>query len=197
MEPHALHPVVLPVPRDGKGLTGRAKVAALSGYARQALELSAQWSGVRLKELHKDTNGAPLPSEGVFWSLSHKEGCVAGVVSNRPVGIDLELLRGFSSALYARLAAPQEWALAAGCDDRLFLRYWTAKEAVLKAVGKGLSGLGRCRVTAIESEHRIVALFDDESWSVTQCWADHCHLAAVTDQGRTISWHILSEAELY
>jgi 4'-phosphopantetheinyl transferase len=174
-------------------LVGRAKVASLSRHARRALDRSAEWSGVQLESPQKDVNGVPLPSRGIYWSLSHKERFVAAVVGWQPVGVDLEMLRGFSRALFARVAAPAEWDLAPRRDDRLLLRYWTAKEAVLKAVGVGLTGLSRCRVIAIENERRVTVAYGDRRWYVTHCWIGHDHLAAVTDQGREIRWHILPE----
>ena len=92
--------------------------------------------------LEKDKNGAPLPSKGTYWSLTHKSANVAAVVAPRPVGIDIEVLRPCNPNLYQRIASAEEWDLAATVSDKNFFRYWTAKEAVLKAVGKGLTRTG-------------------------------------------------------
>jgi len=95
----ALHPVILSVSADDQRLIRRAKVEALRRRARQAAALSARYGGYILSELEKDEAGVPLPSNGFYWSLSHKERLVAAVVSPRPVGIDLERLTSVPIAL--------------------------------------------------------------------------------------------------
>jgi 4'-phosphopantetheinyl transferase len=112
------------------------------------------------------------------------------VASSEPVGIDLESLRPVSPALYARLAGQGEWALGRRMDEALFLRFWTAKEAVLKAVGKGLAGLAQCRITAIPDERHVRVVYADDEWIVAQCPVGVKHLVAVTIRGHKVEWHL-------
>ena len=92
-------------------------------------------------------HGKPrLPGSGLEFSLTHSRRRV-GVAFARhlPVGIDVEDMTAArpSAALAPTvLAAAEQAALAALPPDRQgagFLRYWTRKEAVLKATGYGLS----------------------------------------------------------
>ena len=188
-EPIKIHPVILAVPEPERQLKGRDKVAALRRVARTALQLSAQYSGVTLGSLEKAENGAPLPSNGIHWSLTHKERYVAAVTAPHPIGIDIEKNRPCSDRLYQRLAAPQEWDLAQEVNQTLFYRYWTAKEAVLKAVGQGLTGLTRCQIIEILDDTHLRLTYDDMVWRVTQLWAAENHIVTVTSDDDEIEWH--------
>jgi 4'-phosphopantetheinyl transferase len=132
-----LYPVLIPVPEDTQALKGRDKVAALSRLAREALTQSCEKSGLKLDGYPKGENGAPIPVDGVHWSVSHKAGIVGGVAAPLPIGLDLETIRPVSDGMMAKVAGDAEWRQVAGDRQRIFFRFWTAKEAVLKAAGIG------------------------------------------------------------
>jgi 4'-phosphopantetheinyl transferase len=184
-----IHPVILAVPQADLQLTGREKVAALRRSARAALAHSADLSKVTLGALEKDARGAPLPSNGVYWSLTHKERFVAAVTAPHPIGIDIEQLKPVNPALQQRLASEAEWALAPEITQALFFRYWTAKEAVLKAVGLGFAALSHCRIQAIVDTQQLVVAFKDSKWTVAQYWGTKDHVVAVTADHVDIQWH--------
>lgn len=185
-----LYPVILPVPESDRYLKGRDKVQALSRLARSALTISSERSGMTLNALPKDENGVPLPVEGVYWSLTHKSDIVGGVASPLPVGMDLETIRPVSGALLAKVADADEWQRVGGEQQRQFFRLWTAKEAVLKAVGKGMAGLSRCRVKAVVDDTRMMLTYDKTSWPVAHFWFDG-HVAAVTPHHLDVVWTLL------
>lgn len=190
MDPLAfIHPVIMPVPDPQRLLKGRDKVAALSRLARLALMESCRKSDLRLETLPKSENGAPLPVEGVYWSLTHKTDAVGGVAALRPVGMDLETIRPVREALWAKVADRDEWRLIKGDPHRGFFRYWTAKEAVLKAVGRGMAGLSRCRVTSVIDESRMTLSYDGTCWPVAHFWFDN-HVAALTSQHAEVAWTV-------
>ena len=184
-------PVILPVPESDRPLKGREKVQALSRLARVALARSCQESGLRLNALPKNDQGVPLPLDGVYWSVSHKSDVVGGVAASLPVGMDLETIRPVSEALLAKVAGEDEWRLIRGNRQRHFFRFWTAKEAVLKAVGKGMAGLSHCRVAAIVDDTRMMLVYDDTRWPVTHFWF-HGHVAALTSHDADVSWTLIS-----
>jgi 4'-phosphopantetheinyl transferase len=102
---------------------------------------------------NSDDDVAKLREIDVNWSHSG-EWLFAAYVRNARVGVDIELLRPRPKALALaeRFFAPEETAgLAALADDpatmqRRFTQLWCAKEAVLKAHGRGLSfGLDKLR----------------------------------------------------
>ena len=190
-----IHPVIMAVPESERSLRGREKVAALRRIAREALHQSARYSGVTLGQLEKTDNGAPLPSNGNHWSLTHKEQYVAAVTAPHPIGIDIEMDRPVSEGLYKRVADPEEWALAAEMTQAMFYRFWTAKEAVLKAVGKGITGLTQCRIVEILDNARLKLRYEQSIWRVTQKRIAENHLVALTTGDIDIEWHMKPDQE--
>ena len=182
-----IFPVILPVSDADKRLNGRDKVNALSRLARSALMKSCEQSGLRLDAFPKNEMGVPLPVDGVHWSLTHKSDMVGGVASLLPVGMDLETIRPVNDALLAKVADDDEWHLVGGDPQKAFFRFWTAKEAVLKAVGKGMVGLSRCRVVAVVDDTRMTLTYDETRWPVTHFWFDG-HVAALTAPQVSVSW---------
>jgi 4'-phosphopantetheinyl transferase len=187
-----IHPVILAVPDADRQLSGRDKVAALGRRARRALEHSAQFSGLALGALDKRENGAPIPSRGVHWSLTHKSEQVAAVCAPFAIGIDIEKIRPYKENLRQRIADAAEWALAPQISDPLFFRYWTAKEAVLKAVGKGIAGLSQCRIRAVVDNDHLKVVYGDLEWTVAHYWSTKDHIVTVTANLVDIEWHELN-----
>ncbi|MBU4317322.1 MAG: 4'-phosphopantetheinyl transferase superfamily protein [Proteobacteria bacterium] len=187
-----LNPVILAVLEEKKGLSGREKVKFLSDHARKALGLSADFSGIRLGKLEKDENGVPLPSGDYFWSLSHKPLYVGGVVSNSPVGLDIEQIREISPGLFKKTASQEEWALGKEPEKDLFFRFWTAKEAVIKANGTGIRDLLKCRVTDIIDSRNLMIRFQNKTWQIENM-VFNGHTAAVVCSKQIINWTILRE----
>lgn len=190
-----IYPVVLSVPSPGRQLKGKKKVAALSRYARQALEISAYKRGVFLKDLPKDENGAPLPFNNHYWSLSHKPNYVCGVVAAQPVGIDIEEIRPVSKPLFKKTASQTEWELIDQDPLHLFFRYWTAKEAVLKAAARGIKDLAKCRINRIDDAYHLVIVYQDKEWPVEHFFFEK-HIVSVVKVGATIEWIVAEDFEV-
>ncbi|WP_319408211.1 4'-phosphopantetheinyl transferase superfamily protein [uncultured Desulfosarcina sp.] len=182
-----IFPVILTVSEADQRLSGRDKVKALSRLARSALMKSCEKSGLHLNSFPKNQKGVPLPVGGVHWSVTHKSDMVGGVASTSPVGMDLETIRPVSDALLAKVASEDEWKLVGGNRQNNFFRFWTAKEAVLKAVGKGMAGLSRCRVAAIADDTYMTLTYDETRWPVAHYWFDD-HVAALTARHFSVSW---------
>ena len=130
-----------------------------------------------------------MPVGGVHWSLSHKSTIVGGVAAPFPVGLDLETIRPVSDALLAKVADEREWRLASGDRLEMFFRFWTAKEAVLKAVGKGIAGLSRCRIIEVVDDSRMMLTFEEHPWPVAHRRFDG-HVAAVTTHACAVAWYL-------
>ncbi|MEW5803674.1 MAG: 4'-phosphopantetheinyl transferase superfamily protein [bacterium] len=189
MDLASLNPVIIPVLHPAPDrLSGREKNALLQRTARQALFISAQRSGVTLGPLIKDERGAPVPTNGVYWSLSHKTYCVAAVVSGEKIGIDIEEIRPRKSRdLFSCLADQDEWRLVPDPDWDLFFRYWTAKEAATKATGVGLKDFKICKVVAIPDERHLVLDYAHRLWHIEHYWYQN-HIISVVADGRHIRW---------
>jgi len=87
-----------------------------------------------------------LNREQLFFNLSHARDVVLiGIAKGHSIGVDVEWL-GLDATfgdLASGICSPQEFADLAGLPSELrlpeLLRYWTLKEAWVKAIGQGLS----------------------------------------------------------
>ena len=192
MSVNILYPVILPVPEKDRLLTGREKVLFLSSYARKALAISARKKGFILTKAAKDDQGVPKPYDGKYWSITHKDEYVAGVASLTSIGIDIEKIRPCSKALFKKTASQKEWALSSEEPCKLFFRYWTAKEAVIKLNGTGIKDLLRCRITEIFDENHLIIKYMDEIWLVEHFFLKG-HVASVVKNSDIIKWVVVKE----
>jgi 4'-phosphopantetheinyl transferase len=95
-------------------------------------------------EFQTGSHGKPAllkPSGALEFNVSHSGDCVLiGVTSGVPCGVDIEggWAKTAELAIADRFFCPREgkWLLGA---DKGFLRVWATKEAIIKAVGRGLS----------------------------------------------------------
>jgi 4'-phosphopantetheinyl transferase len=187
-----LFPVVLPVNDGLPGQRGRERVAFLSGCARQALKLSADKAGVILQDLSKDAHDIPLPSGSHHWSVSHKTKYVAAVISGSPAGIDIEEVRPRKRSIFSYVADDEEWGLCGGQSWDALYRYWTAKEAVVKAAGTGLAGMRSCRVVSVPDETQILLFYQDSLRTVEQMRFNG-HVVAVLRDDNDVEWILPGE----
>ena len=184
-----LFPVILPVAQAGHKLSGRERVSRLSRIAREALRLSAEKGGVTLGELYKDLNDVPCPFNGNYWSLAHKPKYVAAVMSKERVGIDIEEIKPRQESIFSLVASDQEWDLGKEESWYTFFRYWTAKEATLKAIGIGIGGLKACRVVSVPDENHIVLDYGGHLYRVEQLYHKN-HIVSVLKDNSEVEWAI-------
>lgn len=89
--------------------------------------------------LDYDTNGKPLLAErpDVHFSLSHCREAVACVVSDQPVGIDIETFDHYDEVVARRVMNDEEVReiLASATPAITFTRLWTMKESLYKLTG--------------------------------------------------------------
>lgn len=184
-----LYPVIMAVPESAKELTPRERVKFLSRQARQALELSAERSRVPIGKLAQDERKAPLPFDGNYWSITHKTEYVGGVIAPSPIGIDIEKICSRTKSLFKKTATETEWALA-DMTFKTFFRYWTGKEAVLKAAGIGLKALSQCRVIQVPDVKHLDIEYDAKTYSIEHHYFDD-HIASIVKNKFQINWTIV------
>lgn len=92
-------------------------------------------------------------NSGIFFNLSHSQDLGLCAVSyQRLIGIDLEYIRPMSDleSLAKRFFSSQEYEviklLSSEQQQQVFFRYWTCKEAYLKATGDGLIQLEKIEI---------------------------------------------------
>jgi 4'-phosphopantetheinyl transferase len=137
-----------------RAMEDRARYLATHALARLVL---AAHAGIPAQDL-RFTNvcrhcgalhGKPQLSEGsgsLDFSLAHSgERVVVAVARGAVVGVDVEHLRPLRNGawLARKLLSPDEWpafdALPEAAHDAALFRYWTRKEALLKATGHGIA----------------------------------------------------------
>ena len=131
------------------------------------------------------------PSLGFNWSHSGSHALIAVGRGIMP-GIDLEQLRPRPRALEIarRYFSTDEtaalMALPAAVRDTAFLELWTAKEAVLKALGRGLAfGLNRLSIASTANRLILQRLEGDdvEAWQLQRLAVDTTLVAALAWRG--------------
>jgi 4'-phosphopantetheinyl transferase len=121
---------------------------------------------------------------GLAFNLSHSQGLgLCAVNCTRPIGVDLEYIRPMSDleALAKRFFLPREYemlrSLSPNQQQEVFFRYWTCKEAYLKATGDGLSQLEQVEVSLTPTEPAKLQISED--WSLFELVPANNYVAAV------------------
>ena len=89
-----------------------------------------------------NANGKPFIAGGFHFNLTHSGSRAAlAICATHEVGIDIETPRQIDLTIAERFFSPSEYAaiLAETDPQSAFFRCWSRKEAVLKALGSGLS----------------------------------------------------------
>jgi 4'-phosphopantetheinyl transferase len=143
----------------------------------------------RGKPLLADT----LADSGLLFNLSHSQGLALCAVNyTRKIGIDLEYIRSVSDleALAQRFFLPREYEVVRSLpphqQQEVFFRYWTCKEAYLKATGDGISQLEQVEISLTSTQP--AKLLASEDWSLVEFTPADNYRAAVAVAGS--AWHL-------
>ena len=104
----------------------------------------------------------------IHFNLSHCKEAAACVVSDQPVGIDVESIREYKEGL-AHYAMNDEEVRQIEASDNpasTFIRLWTMKEATLKLIGTGISDDLK---TAIDHERFQYTTIECATYIYTVC----------------------------
>jgi len=187
-----LNPVILTVPYQLSNFSMPRRVKAISKLSRETVFISAHLSQLTIRTLNQTSSGMPEPDNNVYWSVSHKPKYVCGVVAQKIIGIDIEEIRPQQLSMYDYVASEDEWARIDGNrSKRSFFRCWTAKEAVLKAEGTGISDLLKCKVIKDSGDSEMRLHYHDRQWHVSHYYLNKHIAAIVYDEHDTIEWHLL------
>ena len=136
---------LVPEPRRSQALGFKhtfGRFACLKSYLMLAELLKSEFV---LEEFRMETgeHGKPYIQDrpDIHFSISHCQKAIAVVVSDQPIGIDVESFRRFSDGLLDKTMNPDEKAaiLSSEAPEEKFAALWTCKEAVFKMQGTGIT----------------------------------------------------------
>jgi Phosphopantetheinyl transferase len=175
---------------------------------RPLLELLATYLAVDAHDvcLYEDIHGKPALGAAhageLQFNWSHSGSCaVVALGRHLELGIDVEQRRPRPRALeiakryFTAAETSSLAALPVGERDEAFLQLWTAKEAVLKALGRGIAfGLHRLDIARVDGRLSLLQLdgHDADAWQLQPLsLPDPSLVAALAWQGapRTIRLH--------
>lgn len=136
-----------------------------AGLANRVVQ---RYSGDPAISIRKDPRGKPyLASPGLHVSISHSGSCLLVAVGFVNVGVDVEYLRFPESwqAVYHWISRPED--MVPEPDGETFLMNWTAKEALVKAMGYGLDyGMDRLPAPALIKGQFVHVAVDGRSYAL-------------------------------
>ena len=136
---------LVPEPRRSEALRFKhtfGRFACLKAYLMLAELLRSEFG---LEEFSMETgeHGKPFLADHpeIHFNISHCQKAIAVVVSDKPVGIDVESFRDFNDGLLDKSMNPAEKTeiLNSELPQVTFASYWTRKEAVFKMQGTGIT----------------------------------------------------------
>jgi len=198
MKKTKLYPVLLAIDKDREEFQDMKIAAIQTHMAREALDLAQTTAHLFLPDpVQFDDLGAPHPQNGTHFSLTHKPRFAGAVVARRSIGIDVEEIKPRKhSRTFDYVGNEDEWKLAPKIDTENFFRFWTAKEAVLKALGTGLRELKDCHILKVHPwigvRSNMVLDCRSRQWLVEQYLFED-HMASITSNGDDVEWIIKSQ----
>lgn len=90
--------------------------------------------------IYTEFNKPYLKDNSVSFNISHSGSYVLCAISNEvdSLGVDVEEIKDIDINDFQKVWTEEEWKLITSSDLKVFYEYWTRKESLVKAVGKGL-----------------------------------------------------------
>jgi 4'-phosphopantetheinyl transferase len=148
----------------------RDQFVAARGRLRELLGCYLGISPRTVPILYADAGKPHLPPEfALEFNISHTDGMALFAVGTTRVGVDVERDRpipdadGLVSRFFSRREIAEFQAIPPLRRQAAFLRAWTRKEAVLKAIGRGVQSLDYCEVTFADGEPPAVRSIEGDA----------------------------------
>jgi 4'-phosphopantetheinyl transferase len=182
--PESFQKLIKKLPVDFQEKIGKYKRwqdACGSLYGKFLLQIMLKECGFSadLGNLRYSKYQKPYLEDGPPFNISHSANRVACIMGrDGRVGIDLEEIREMPFADFQSQFSGEEWAAIQGAVDptNTFYAYWTAKESIIKADGRGL----QIPLKELHIDDSGTILFDGNAWNLRRLdWYDDysCHIA--------------------
>lgn len=128
------------------------------------------------EKIVKDTYGKPyLPDSNSNFNISHSGNTVICVFSKQEIGVDIEEINEIDYSLFENVFSSREFAEInrEGLDK--FYEFWTRKESVIKAIGKGMS----IPLTEIEIDKGYTT-YENDTWYTKSFKIDNKYCSITT-----------------
>ena len=104
----------------------------------------------------------------ICFNLSHCKEAAVCVISDKPVGVDVESIREYKESLVNYTMNDEEVSLIKSADNpaAAFIRLWTMKEATMKLIGTGISNDMK---TVIDQQKYKYTTVDRQRYIYTIC----------------------------
>lgn len=151
-------------------------------------------------QFNKGVHGKPFiesPKTNLQFNISHAdEFAVFAITLDHAVGIDIEKVRDRASQdIAARFFTHEENAALkrAPRDAKLttFYRLWSRKEAIIKALGKGISSLPLSSFSVSATENPEILFMDNELWLLRSLTIHPDYQAAIATAASARTLHHL------
>ncbi|MBF0465877.1 MAG: 4'-phosphopantetheinyl transferase superfamily protein [Nitrospirae bacterium] len=117
---------------------------------------------------------------GIDFNISHTDGCVVCIITDDGrVGIDIEFIKPIDTDGFQKYMDTLQWKeIATDSSCKSFYKYWTMKESVIKAEGRGLS----IPLSDVKTEKQGEAILYGYKWYLTEVFIDSRYICyAATD----------------
>ncbi|MTJ49207.1 4'-phosphopantetheinyl transferase HetI [Dolichospermum sp. UHCC 0259] len=172
-------------------IAGRGSIRAILG---QYLAIDPKQVEFEYQPRGKPLLAAKFANQGLLFNLSHSQDlALLGVSYQHQIGVDLEYIRTMSDleGLAKRFFSAKEYEylqmFSHAQQQQIFFRYWTCKEAYLKATGDGLVQLEEIEICLTPNQPSELLVSGD--WSLRELTPAENFAAAVVVAGSNINLH--------
>ena len=123
-------------------------------------------------------HGKPYLANGPYFSISHCKEGIAVAIDDAPIGIDIEAIRHANEDLIERTMNEKERLAISELGMREFTRFWTQKEAIVKAEGTGIMSFEQLQKTLVESLKFKVESVEKEKYIYSIAYGQLCSISA-------------------
>ena len=123
-------------------------------------------------------HGKPYLANGPYFSISHCKEGIAVAIDDAPIGIDIEAIRHANEDLIERTMNEEERLAISELGMREFTRFWTQKEAIVKAEGTGIMSFEQLQKTLVESLKFKVESVEKEKYIYSIAYGQLCSISA-------------------